>query len=46
MTAHLLLLNAFAVAIGLAAQGKRIRTERTMRSNLPFSDAEIGRAHV
>ena len=39
MTAHLLLLNAFAVAVGLAAQGKRIRSERTVRSNLPFSDA-------
>ena len=23
----------------MAAQGKRIRSERTMRSNLPFSDA-------
>src|SRR5258708_24839493 len=39
MTADLLLLNAFAIAIGLAASGKRIRSERTTRSNLPFSDA-------
>ena len=39
MTVHLLLLNAFALAAGLAASGKRIRLERTMRSNLPFSDA-------
>ena len=39
MTADLLLLNAFAIAIGLAAGGKRIRSERTTRSNLPFSDA-------
>src|SRR5471030_870434 len=35
----LLLLNAFGLALGLAAGGKRIRSERTMRSNLPFSDA-------
>ncbi|MGZ7052973.1 MAG: RidA family protein, partial [Candidatus Angelobacter sp.] len=35
----LLLLNAFALAIGLTAGGKRIRSERTVRSNLPFSDA-------
>src|SRR5882757_6518186 len=39
MTADLLLLNAFALAVGLAASGKRIRLERTVRSNLPFSDA-------
>ena len=39
MTADLLLLNAFALAIGLTAGGKRIRSERTVRSNLPFSDA-------
>ena len=39
MTAHLFLLNAFALAVGLAAQGRRIRSERTVRSNLPFSDA-------
>jgi 2-iminobutanoate/2-iminopropanoate deaminase len=39
MTVDLLLLNAFALAIGLAATGQRIRSERTTRSNLPFSDA-------
>jgi 2-iminobutanoate/2-iminopropanoate deaminase len=39
MTADLLLLNALGLALGLAAGGKRIRSERTMRSNLPFSDA-------
>ena len=39
MTVELLLLNAFALAAGLAASGKRIRSERTTRSNLPFSDA-------
>jgi 2-iminobutanoate/2-iminopropanoate deaminase len=39
MTPDLLLLNAFALAIGLAASGKRIRSERTASSNLPFSDA-------
>jgi 2-iminobutanoate/2-iminopropanoate deaminase len=39
MIAHLLLLNAFALTFGLAASGKRIRSERTVRSNLPFSDA-------
>src|SRR5436305_9623975 len=39
MTADLFLLNAFALAIGLAAGGKRIRSERTASSNLPFSDA-------
>jgi enamine deaminase RidA (YjgF/YER057c/UK114 family) len=39
MTVHLLLLNAFALAAGLAASGKRIRSERTVKSNLPFSDA-------
>lgn len=39
MTADIVLLNAFALAIGLAAGGKRIRSERTTRSNLPFSDA-------
>jgi enamine deaminase RidA (YjgF/YER057c/UK114 family) len=39
MTADLLLLNAFALAIGLAASGKRIRSERTASGDLPFSDA-------
>jgi 2-iminobutanoate/2-iminopropanoate deaminase len=39
MTADLLLLNAFGLALGLAAGKKRIRSERTTRSNLPFSDA-------
>src|ERR1700704_4422131 len=39
MSADIVLLNAFALAIGLAAGGKRIRSERTTRSNLPFSDA-------
>jgi 2-iminobutanoate/2-iminopropanoate deaminase len=39
MIADLLLLNAFALAIGLAAGGRRIRSERTTSSNLPFSDA-------
>jgi len=39
MTVGLLLLNAFGMALGLAATGKRIRSERTTRSNLPFSDA-------
>jgi 2-iminobutanoate/2-iminopropanoate deaminase len=39
MAADLLLLNAFALAVGLAAGGKRIRSDRTTRSNLPFSDA-------
>ncbi len=34
------LLSAFAFAVGLAAAGgKRIRQERTVRNNLPFSDA-------
>jgi len=39
MNGDLLLLNAFALAVGLAVGGKRIRSERTTRSNLPFSDA-------
>jgi 2-iminobutanoate/2-iminopropanoate deaminase len=39
MSGDLFLLNAFALAFGLAAGGKRIRSERTTRSNLPFSDA-------
>jgi 2-iminobutanoate/2-iminopropanoate deaminase len=39
MTADLLLLNALGLALGLAAGGKRIRSESTTRSNLPFSDA-------
>jgi len=39
MTADIVLLNAFALAIGLAAGGKRIRSERTTRGNFPFSDA-------
>lgn len=38
MTADLVLLNAFAMALGLAAGSKRIRSERTTRNNLPFSD--------
>jgi enamine deaminase RidA (YjgF/YER057c/UK114 family) len=37
---HLQVLNAVAFAAGLAvAAGKRIRSERTARENLPFSDA-------
>src|ERR1700749_3123863 len=37
---HLSLLNALAFAVGLAAAaGKRIRSERTAKENLPFSDA-------
>jgi 2-iminobutanoate/2-iminopropanoate deaminase len=37
---HLPLLNALAFAVGLAAAaGKRIRSERTAKENLPFSDA-------
>jgi 2-iminobutanoate/2-iminopropanoate deaminase len=37
---HLSLLSAFAFAVGLAvAGGKRIRQDRTVRNNLPFSDA-------
>ena len=39
MIADLALLNACALAVGLAAGGKRIRSERTTRANLPFSDA-------
>src|SRR6267154_486363 len=39
MNGDLLLLNAFALAVGLAVGSKRIRSERTTRSNLPFSDA-------
>jgi len=40
MIPHLPLLSAFAFSIGLAAAGKnRIRSERTVRNNLPFSDA-------
>src|SRR5882762_2329695 len=39
MNGDLLLLNAFALAVGLAVGGKRIRSERTTRSNFPFSDA-------
>ena len=39
MIAHLPLFSMFAFAIGLAAAGKRIRSERTVRDNLPFSDA-------
>lgn len=38
MIAYLPLLSAFACAIGMAA-GKRIRSERTVRADLPFSDA-------
>ncbi len=39
MVAYLPLLSALACAVGLAAAGKRIRSERTVRQNLPFSDA-------
>ena len=40
MMVHLSLLNALAFAVGLAAAaGKRIRSERTAKENLPFSDA-------
>lgn len=40
MIPHIPLLSAFAFPIGLAAAGKkRIRSERTVRNNLPFSDA-------
>ena len=39
MTTDLLLLNVFAMAVGLAASGNRIRSESTKRANLPFSDA-------
>jgi enamine deaminase RidA (YjgF/YER057c/UK114 family) len=39
MIAELPTLSAFLVVAGLAAAGKRIRLERTVRSNLPFSDA-------
>jgi enamine deaminase RidA (YjgF/YER057c/UK114 family) len=39
MSGDLFLLNAFALAVGMVAGGKRIRSERTARSNLPFSDA-------
>jgi 2-iminobutanoate/2-iminopropanoate deaminase len=39
MIAHLPLLSAFTFAIGLVAGVKRIRSERTVRNNLPFSDA-------
>jgi reactive intermediate/imine deaminase len=39
MSGDLFLLNAFALAVGMVAGGKRIRSERTTRSNLPFSDA-------
>lgn len=40
MIADLAMLSAFLVVAGLAAEGgKRIRLERTVRSNLPFSDA-------
>ncbi|HEV7520580.1 MAG TPA: RidA family protein [Candidatus Angelobacter sp.] len=39
MSGELFLLNAFALAVGLAAGGTRIRSESTTRSNLPFSDA-------
>lgn len=39
MTADVIILNVFALAVGLAAGAKRIRSERTTRSNLPFSDA-------
>ena len=39
MTADVVILNVFALAVGLAAGAKRIRSERTTRNNLPFSDA-------
>jgi 2-iminobutanoate/2-iminopropanoate deaminase len=40
MMVELPVLTAFLVVAGLAAaEGKRIRLERTVRSNLPFSDA-------
>ena len=39
MIAHLPLLSALAFAVGMAVAGKRIRSERTTRENLPFSDA-------
>src|ERR1700753_1442402 len=39
MIAHLPLLSAFTFAVGMAVAGKRIRSERTVRENLPFSDA-------
>jgi 2-iminobutanoate/2-iminopropanoate deaminase len=40
MIAHLPLFTTFLFAAGLAAaSGKRIRLERTVRANLPFSDA-------
>ncbi|HZU29921.1 MAG TPA: Rid family hydrolase [Candidatus Angelobacter sp.] len=39
MVAYLPLLSALACAVGLAAAEKRIRSERTVRQNLPFSDA-------
>jgi reactive intermediate/imine deaminase len=39
MVIHTSILSVFAFAIGLAAAGKRIRSERTVRDNLPFSDA-------
>ena len=40
MVAHLSLFTMLSSAVGLAvAGGKRIRLERTVRSNLPFSDA-------
>ncbi|HLK54239.1 MAG TPA: Rid family hydrolase [Candidatus Angelobacter sp.] len=39
MTADVVILNMFALAVGLAAGAKRIRSERTTRNNLPFSDA-------
>jgi len=39
MIAELPTLSAFLVVAGLAAAGRRIRLERTVRSNLPFSDA-------
>jgi len=40
MIVELPMLTAFLVVAGLAAAGgKRIRLERTVRSNLPFSDA-------
>jgi enamine deaminase RidA (YjgF/YER057c/UK114 family) len=40
MITHVPLLSALTFAVGLAvARGKRIRSERTVRNNLPFSDA-------
>ena len=39
MTADLVFLNALALAVGMAAGSKRIRSQGTSSRNLPFSDA-------